>query len=74
MVDYKFKIGDEVLLRKDSDYYYQAKNIVGKVIELNEGSFNFIYEVRFTNGYVNNYRNIDLEPNIKKFKKVLTLW
>lgn len=57
------KVGDKVRLRKDSQYYSQAPNLVGTIMQV---SVEIGWcQVKFENGYENGYRHegrmIDLE-------------
>jgi len=59
-----FRIGDKVRIRKDSDYYGNGrsnpKGTVG-VIHLDQRDREYSYSVDWLNGYLNSYREYDLE-------------
>lgn len=59
---HRFKKGDRVLIRKDSQYSGQS-DAVGTVKGMNEGIVlgGLIYNVEFDDGYSNQYGNEDLE-------------
>lgn len=54
----KFKIGDRVVLRKDSEYAYQSNGKDGTITELEHGEYR--YRIRWDNGHSNCYRAIDI--------------
>lgn len=56
----KCKIGDRVKIRKDSQFHHQAPNLFGEIIGVREAR-NFPYKTKFSNGYINSYRETDLE-------------
>ena len=67
----KFKIGDEVMIHPDSDYYgedgdYNPADVVGIVIPPDYNDSVFCYRVQWPRGE-NNYREVDL-----MFAKALT--
>jgi hypothetical protein len=59
----KFKIGDYVMIRKDSRFYGSGEtnptNIIGKVLHA-IGDY-LCHSVRWQNGHTNTYDDIDLE-------------
>lgn len=80
MSNYKFKIGDKVRIRKDSEYYIDnTKNnpadIVGEIYEI-VVAYDHNYYVNWENGGDNSYREEDLELTnfsvTNYFKELLT--
>jgi len=67
----KFKPGDTVKLKKSSKYYYQAKEVIGKIRNIQEDyddGFGPWMGVNFNNGYRNAYHERDLEL-LETYKK-----
>jgi hypothetical protein len=64
--DYKFQIGDEVLISDDSEYKHQAIDENGKkvkgVVSRHENYNLYKYYVNWENGKANHYRDGDLIP------------
>lgn len=67
-VPYKFKVGDRVKIRTDSQYVYQSRN-VGTVILIDSGT-DYIYKVDFY-GSINRYRAIDLDSADSQISKTV---
>lgn len=51
----KYKVGDKVKIRKDSQLHDQAPDLIGEIIQIHEG-LDFPYRANFSNGYINCYR------------------
>lgn len=73
------KMGTKVKIRKDSEFYYQARDLVGEIKEQSLGNPECVY-VLFSNGYENTYRTgahatgiCDLELAEKSFEKTATI-
>lgn len=74
MAEVKFKVGDKVQIRWDSEYHGESKsnpmNVPGKVskaeAQMDEDYHNI--EVQWDNGTWNNYRESDLELSNLPFK------
>ena len=67
-----FKPGDKVKIKSTSEYYSQARGILGKIRNIQDpcGSEAKWLCVDFTNGYKNAYSEWDLEL-VEPFKKVI---
>jgi hypothetical protein len=63
------KVGDRILLRRDSTYWAQGESQSGIITNINTGSdwYGFKYTVRWGDGRIFNYREIDLEVPIDKY-------
>jgi len=62
----KFKIGDIVKIRRDSEFWWQSAS-KGKIISYDGEEW---YRVKFEDGKSNSYRNYDLELVEKRVKTI----